>query len=163
VTGTRGSPAALRRRAQGRLGAAAFVAVASITLAACGSSSSSSAPQLDQTVLAPATVAPVVHECHQTVTKTQDGNAMPLICDAGGLNVDAWNFYAKLGTSVMSIGRTSTVARLIAAMCNDVIVNHATSSQEVSAAALASYYYAWGLLNTIGTFQASTCEAAPAA
>jgi hypothetical protein len=146
-----------------RCAIAAAAVVASLGLAACGSSSSAQKPALEQTILAPATVAPVVPECHQAITKSADGNATPLVCDAGGLNVDAWNFYAKLGSSIMSIGKTATVARVAASMCNDVLVNHATSSQEVSAATLASFYYAWGLLGTIATFQSSTCEVAPAA
>ena len=46
-----------------------------------------------QAVLSPATVPPVDKECTYPVSRTADGNATPLLCQDGRLNVDAWDFY----------------------------------------------------------------------
>ena len=89
--------------------------LAPVLLASCGSTTrvlgngdteptSASSTTLEQvpvtmsasrSVLPPATVPPVSDECSVPLTKTADGNATPLLCPTGGVNVAAWNRLAR--------------------------------------------------------------------
>ena len=48
-----------------------------------------------RTVLPPAMIAAVSAECTLALTHDADGNVRPLLCPNGGLNVAAWQWYAK--------------------------------------------------------------------
>lgn len=145
-----------------KLAIIATVLAGSLLLVGCGAASPSgntSTPNggssgLLLKILPPATIRPVVRECHQTLQLSADGNASPLICSSGGLNVLAWNFYATLGTNVMSLGPLPPSSEITTAMCSDMQINHATTPEEQNAAALASDYYGWGLASQLeGTIQ----------
>jgi hypothetical protein len=151
-----------------RLRPAALVVVlvgTSLLLAACGSSTptattstssttSTTIPNLNIAVLAPATVPPMVNECRQSLSYSADGNASPLTCASGGLNVLAWRFYASVGTAVMSLGRSATLHQIYGAMCTDMSVDHATNPEENFAATLASEYYGWNVVSQVSSFEA---------
>lgn len=128
---------------------------AAMTLSSCGSPTSSTQPSTPgevRMILSPATVVPVVNECHEALTKTADGNSIPLSCPTGDLNVLAWNFYAPLATTVMALGRGVSASQVSRAMCADLKVNHATKNEEVNGALMASDYYGWNLSVVISTF-----------
>jgi len=121
-------------------------------------STSASAGALSLAILPPATVPPEVRECSQELSYSGDGNAGPLICDSGGLNVLAWKFYSTVGTAVMSLGRSSSIGMAHSAMCTDWQVDHATGPEEQNAALLASYYYGWSFQSQISSFQLESCQ-----
>jgi hypothetical protein len=141
---------------------------APVLMAGCGSSPSAAptttttststtttttTPNLNLAVLAPASVPPLVNECRQKLTYSADGNASPLTCTSGGLNVLAWRFYASVGTAVMSLGRGAALHRIYSSMCTDNSVDHATGPEEQAAATLASEYYGWGVVPQVSTFE----------
>jgi hypothetical protein len=92
-------------------------------------------------VLAPATTPPVVNECSQQLTFSADGNAGPLTCPDGSLNVVAWADFAGNHPSVMSLGPDATPGDVVRAECADVA--HSTIPIETSAVELATTYYGW--------------------
>jgi len=85
----------------------------------------------------------VVALCSQAVTTQPDGTAGPLICSNGGLNVQAWRFFAPLAPRVMGVGPAVSLARLQIALCRDVNVSHASLAQEMGAYELAAAYNGW--------------------
>ncbi len=72
-----------------------------------------------------------------------DGNAAPLFCRSGALNVPAWRFYADISASVLGLGLNPTAGQVQAAICDDIAHNHATRVQEASGYELATAYYGW--------------------
>ena len=94
-------------------------------------------------MLPPARTLPVVALCAQPVTTGQDGTAGPLICSNGALNVLAWRFFVPLAPRVLAAGAFVSLKALQTAMCLDVNVSHASTSQESSAYELAFAYYGW--------------------
>jgi hypothetical protein len=140
--------------------------VAAILLAACSSEpaglvpspspsasvqaspSPSPSPSGDETpieshVLAPATDPPVAKLCSTPITTTSDGQATPLFCHDGAVNVLAWAYYGAVGVSIMSLGLNPSSGQPQAAMCDDMAHNGAKPSQEANAYRLASAYYGW--------------------
>ena len=93
-------------------------------------------------VLPPATVLPVGELCTSAVEVFQDGNAGPLFCLSGALNIAAWNFFAQLQPRVMSLGPSATLAEIKAAICTRGGQNM-TIPEEDSAYTLAAAYYDW--------------------
>lgn len=94
-------------------------------------------------VLAPATDAPVANLCTAGITATADGNAAPLLCKSGAVNVQAWRFYATVSASVLGLGLNPTEGQVESAVCDDLNHNHATRAEEASGYTLASTYYGW--------------------
>jgi hypothetical protein len=102
-------------------------------------------------ILAPATVAPTTDECNLTVTAQADGNVVPLLCPTGGVNVVAWDHYAKgavgggplTASKTMAIGRAATAAQVGDAMCFDYRAVYGTKPLTMSAERLAAAYYGW--------------------
>lgn len=92
-------------------------------------------------VLAPATVLPAVDLCTSPVQKLQDGNAWPIFCQGGKINVAAWDYFVQLHPQVMSLGPTATLDTIQAAVCADIAERHLTQPQEDSIYALAWQYY----------------------
>ncbi len=110
-------------------------------------------------VLPPAKSLPVVALCAQPLATDQTGNAGPLLCSDGGLNVLAWRFYAPLAPKVLSAGPAASLKAAEAAVCGDVITKHATVLEELSAYDLAAAYYGWSFSTdpTDVLYSMSTC------
>src|SRR5207249_6787314 len=47
-------------------------------------------------ILSPAPDLPVANLCSTQITVTANGNAIPLLCQSGAVNVPAWRFYADV-------------------------------------------------------------------
>ncbi len=92
--------------------------------------------------LPPARSLPIVALCTQSLTVAQDGNAGPLLCANGSLNVSAWKFFAPLSPNLLSAGPGVSEQAVESALCADVRA-HATYPQERSAYELAAAYYGW--------------------
>lgn len=94
-------------------------------------------------VLPPATVLPLIDLCSSPVQVFQDGNAGPLFCSSGALNVLAWRFFAQLNPVVMSLGPSATLADVEGALCAGAGGENITLPQEDSAYSLAAAYNDW--------------------
>ena len=94
-------------------------------------------------MLPPAPDLPVASLCSRPITTTADGNAVPLTCSNGNLNVRAWNYYALISASVLGLGLNPTQGQVESAICDDLKHNHATRSEESSGYSLARMYYGW--------------------
>jgi len=94
-------------------------------------------------VLAPASDLPVANLCSAQITVTADGNATPLLCHSGALNVQAWKFYAGVSASVLGLGLNPTQGQVESAICDDLKHQHATKPEETSGYQLATAYYGW--------------------
>ena len=81
--------------------------------------------------------------CTAPIAVSADGNATPLLCRSGALNVQAWGFYASVSASVMGIGLNPTQGQVESAICDDLKRNHATRTEEASGYKLATVYYGW--------------------
>ena len=96
-----------------------------------------------QRILPPAPDLPVAQLCSVEVTTTADGNAGPLLCHNGAVNVNAWRFYATVSASVLGLGLNPTAGQVQSAICDDFAHNHATKIEETNGYKLASTYYGW--------------------
>jgi hypothetical protein len=94
-------------------------------------------------VLAPATDPPVGALCTAPIQSTADGNAGPLLCRGGEVNVQAWQFYAEVSASVLGLGINPTAGQVQAAICDDFKHGHATRPEEANGYKLATAYYGW--------------------
>ncbi len=94
-------------------------------------------------VLAPATDPPVGALCSTPIQSTADGNAGPLLCRGGEVNVQAWQFYADVSASILGLGQNPTAGQVQAAICDDFKHGHATRPEEASGYRLATAYYGW--------------------
>lgn len=98
---------------------------------------------LPRQVLPPATVLPLIDLCSSPVQVFQDGNAGPLFCSSGALNVLAWRFFAQLNPLVMSLGPSATLADVKGALCAGAGGGNITLPEEDSAYSLAAAYNDW--------------------
>jgi hypothetical protein len=129
-------------------------------LSACGSSGSADATTTTTSnfgVLTPAKVKSVITECSELLDVLRGGNAGPLQCGTGGLNINAWNFYTATGRGVMSLGRVVTADQVKQAMCKDTGGAIVKWPLELNAATIASLYYGWNLSTAIKHFDPATC------
>jgi hypothetical protein len=94
-------------------------------------------------VLPPAPDLPVIDLCTKPTVISADGNALPLTCSNGNLNVRAWQYYASISASVLGLGLNPTQGQAEAAICDDLKHNHATRAEESSGYRLARLYYGW--------------------
>jgi len=94
-------------------------------------------------VLPPASDLPVANLCSKPIATTADGNAQPLTCSSGDLNVRAWQYYAAISASVLGLGLNPTEGQVESAICDDLKHNHATRTEETSGYRLARLYYGW--------------------
>jgi hypothetical protein len=90
-------------------------------------------------ILPPATVAPRVDECTQQLSYGADGNAGPITCSNGDLNVLAWMYLAKGNPLVMALGPDATPSQVEEALCADVRTS--TNVIETSAYRISALYY----------------------
>ena len=95
-------------------------------------------------MLPPASDLPNAALCSAPVQTTADGNARPLLCAGGAVNVEAWKFYASISASILGLGLNPTEGQAESALCDDFKHNHATRTEEVSGFQLAKAYYGWG-------------------
>lgn len=98
---------------------------------------------VDRQVLPPATDLPNGALCTATLQATADGNAQPLLCRGGAVNVQAWKFYATISASILGLGLNPTEGQAESAVCDDINHNHATRPEETSGFTLAKAYYGW--------------------
>jgi len=66
---------------------------------------------------------PARGECDVVIDLTEDGNAQPLTCRGGHVNVGAWLFYAELRPSLMHLSSHATRSQIVVAICT-VRSNH---------------------------------------
>jgi hypothetical protein len=96
-----------------------------------------------QQVLPPATDGPVANLCSKPITTTADGNAEPLFCSDGAVNVMAWTFYSDISASILGLGLNPAPHQPQSAMCDDLAHNNATRAEEANGYRLAAAYYGW--------------------
>ena len=94
-------------------------------------------------MLPPANDPPVANLCRATITVGSDGNASPLFCHSGALNVLAWSYYGAISSSILSLGLNPSSGQPQSAMCDDIAHNGAKAVQEANAYKLAAAYYGW--------------------
>jgi hypothetical protein len=70
-----------------------------------------------------------------------DGNAGPLFCSDGGVNVRAWTYFAKDNPLVMALSSEAVPQQVETAMCADLKTS--TIPIETSSGQLAFRYYGW--------------------
>ncbi len=98
---------------------------------------------VEKQILPPATDFPVGNLCSSPLQYTANGNATPLFCRKGEINVLAWKFYAQVSSSILGLGLNPTAGQVQAAMCDDITRSHATRVEEANAYSLATAYYGW--------------------
>jgi hypothetical protein len=99
---------------------------------------------LSYPILAPASVPPVSAECNEAVQMSADGNASPLLCPNGGVNVSAWNNYTGSYGAILALGPSATESTVISTMC---AVSPPYPEIE-SAGILAGHYYGWSFADS---------------
>ena len=115
-------------------------------------------------VLPPATVPSKVDECTQQLTFEADGNAGPISCANGDLNVLAWEHFASGNPLVMSLGPYATPTQVQAALCADMQAS--TIPIETSTYNISALYYGWSFAidpTSGGCSTPATPTASPAA
>ncbi|MFZ0994714.1 MAG: hypothetical protein WAO09_01860 [Candidatus Dormiibacterota bacterium] len=127
--------------AERRVASLALNLALGILMVGCGSSPAHSQSAAHPSALAPASVPPVVGECSQQLGFGGDGNASPLICKNGDVNVLAWNYFATIDSALMGMGRRATEQEVQTQLCSDL--QHSTIPIEQSAYTLAKTYYGW--------------------
>jgi len=86
---------------------------------------------------------PVSGECARALTHDADGNVQPISC-AGGVNVNAWKYYASSGdSSLLGLGRGATQAAVYRAMCHDYTTVYKTKAIVGNVEEIAQAYYGW--------------------
>jgi hypothetical protein len=94
-------------------------------------------------VLPPARVLPAVPLCTTPVQVFQDGNAGPLLCRGGAVNVAAWQWFQNhLQPPVLAAGPGLSEDAQKAALCRGGPQNM-TNPERESAYWLAAVYYGW--------------------
>ncbi len=94
----------------------------------------------DEQILPLASVPPVSRECASGLVLAEDGNAGPLTCKDGGVNVGAWDYYASLKPLLMELTRNATPQQVTSAICTPESL---TAVMKDSTFQLAEAYYGW--------------------
>jgi hypothetical protein len=104
----------------------------------------------DHQILPGESMPPVERECAETVWLAEDGNVYPLMCSRHRVNVGAWLFYARNRPSMMSLSRTSTIARVTESLCHYMArepkgfnLSDETLPEQESVFMLAAAYNGW--------------------
>ena len=74
--------------------------------------SPSPSPTANPVVLNPATTPSVVGTCSQQLSFGADGNAGPIICTNGAVNVLAWNYFITGSAGLFSAGSDATPGQI---------------------------------------------------
>lgn len=112
-----------------------------LLLVGCATLPAGSQSAAKPAVLVPASVPPVVGECSQELGFGGDGNASPVICRNGDVNVLAWSYFATVDSVLLGMGRRATEQEVQTQLCSDL--EHSTVPVEQSAYKLAETYYGW--------------------
>jgi len=149
---------AIEMKARLALGAGIAV-VAMLVLAGCGATTGTAAPSSTPTspptqaptstpnplVLAPATTPSVVGICSEQLTYGADGNAGPITCSNGAVNVLAWNYYVPMNAGLFTAGPNASPSQIESMECNGF--KSRTESWTIpigqSIYGLAQAYYGW--------------------
>jgi hypothetical protein len=94
----------------------------------------------DEQILPLATVPPVSRECANGLYLDEDGNAGPLTCPDGGVNVGAWDYFARSKPLLMELSRHATSQQVASAICSPESL---TGPMKDSTFQLAETYYGW--------------------
>lgn len=130
----------------GRLAIPAFALA--LALAGCASTvvttpkpapTSTTSPTPNSLILAPATVPSAVGICSQQMSFGADGNASPIICSNGAVNVLAWNYLWLNAPALFAAGPDATQVQVAALVAQ---LQGPTPSNE-SEFCLAAAYYDW--------------------
>ena len=70
-----------------------------------------------------------------------DGNAGPVTCPNGDVNVLAWKYFAPDKPKVMALGPYASPLQVLSAMCADM--PHSTYPIEGSIEKISAAYYGW--------------------
>jgi hypothetical protein len=109
-------------------------------------------------VLPPATMLPAVPLCTTPVQVYQDGNAGPLQCRGGAMNVAAWRWFEEhLQPPVMAAGPALSTDAQRAALCQ-VGPQNMTVPEAESAYWLAAAYYSWAPIDAERFLVAGGCH-----
>lgn len=93
--------------------------------------------------LPPSTDLPVAALCSTPLQAYADGNAGPLFCRGGEVNVLAWKFYAGVTPTVLGLGLHPTQAQVEAGLCHDGRAGPATRVELMYGYEIAAAYYGW--------------------
>lgn len=115
---------------------------ATVSTSVSAAKTSTSSTESSYAVLSPASVAPKVSECSQTVTFSSNGSSGPITCANGELNVLAWKALAALEPKVMTLGYSATATQVQAALCADTGANVSNPIEETNYQ-IAALYYGW--------------------
>jgi hypothetical protein len=96
-----------------------------------------------QQILPPATERPLGQLCTAALQVYANGNAGPLLCRGGEVNVQAWRHYKDVSNTVLGLGQNPTQGQVEGSLCADIRLNHATPSIESNGYVLAKAYYSW--------------------
>jgi hypothetical protein len=109
----------------------------------CGSNSTptSTPTAVTPPVLLPAQVPPVVGDCSEQLEIGADGNASPVTCTNGDINVLAWNYFDGVDPTLLGLGPYATEQQVQDQLCTDMQTS--TIPIEESVYALAQAYYGW--------------------
>ena len=112
----------------------------------------SSGPWRDEwTVLPGAHGPPLKKECAVAISLTEDGNAYPLLCPGGRVNVGAWLFYEQLRPPIMALKRDATPRQVFTQLCDlrpNMPKNYSlnlTLPEYENSYFLVAAYYGWNL------------------
>jgi hypothetical protein len=131
------------------------------TAKASSSQSLNSTTTDNYSVLPPATVAPKVAECSQTVNYDSDGVPSPLQCSNGYLNTAAWNALSAQEPKVMSLGYNPAASDLQSDICSDIDASASDSAPgaddaiETSVFQISALYYGWNSAGSISNYIAN--------
>jgi hypothetical protein len=85
---------------------------------------------------------PRVVACRLRLTIGQDGNAFPLFCSDGDVNLTAWDHFAPIDPRIMSLGGDASYAQFESAYCADMR-SDSTFPIENSGVQLAGWSHGW--------------------
>ena len=86
---------------------------------------------------------PAIALCSTPIVATANGNAWPLRCRNGAINVPAWNFYTRVVPATMALGYKPSLAELNGALCTDSRRFHDTAPELGYGYELAAAYNGW--------------------
>jgi hypothetical protein len=92
--------------------------------------------------LAPAKVPPVSAECSERLSFAADGTAAPVTCPNGGVNIRAWQWYAKIGNEITELTTGATPSDVHTTACDDTS-NGVSGAEEDDLYTMAAAYYGW--------------------
>lgn len=124
-------------------------------------STTSATPANAYAILSPATVAPKVAECDQSVSYSSSGVPSPLQCSNGYLNADAWSALSAQEPKVMSLGYSPNASQIQSAVCSDVTAAASDSapgadnSIETAVFQISALYYGWDSAGNISSYISS--------